>query len=214
MTTTPMAEPDLIAAIAAERQDLADLLTDLPQEAWDAPTLCTGWRVRELVAHVTMPFRYGSARFLAELIRSGGRFHAMADRCARRDAERIPAAALLAALRDNVANPWQPPGGGRVGALTHDVVHGLDLTVPLGIARRVPEERLRIVLAAITESRALKHFGTDLSGVELRADDLDWSFGSGQRVSGAAQDLLLVLCGRKLPAGRLHGAPASRFTSA
>ena len=214
MTTTPMTEPDLIAAIAAERQDLADLLSDLPQEAWDAETLCTGWRVRELVAHVTMPFRYRSARFLAELIRSGGRFHAMADRCARRDAERIPAAALLAAVRDNVANPWQPPGGGRVGALTHDVVHGLDLTVPLGIARRVPEERLRIVLAAITESRALKHFGTDLSGVELRADDLDWSFGSGQRVSGAAQDLLLVLCGRKLPAGRLHGAPASRFTSA
>lgn len=214
MTTTPMTEPDVMRAIAAERQDLVNLLSDLSEEAWDAPTLCAGWRVRELLAHVTMPFRYSPARFLAELIRSGGKFHAMADRCARRDAVRIPSAGLLAALRDNVANPWKPPGGGQVGALTHDVVHGLDITVPLGIARRVPEERLRLVLAAVTDTRALKHFGIDLSGIELRADDLDWSFGSGQRVSGAAQDLLLVLCGRKVPPGRLRGAPASRFTSA
>jgi uncharacterized protein (TIGR03083 family) len=214
MTTTPMTEPDVMRMIAAERQDLVNLLSDLPEEAWDAPTLCAGWRVRELVAHVTMPFRYSPAHFLAELIRSGGRFHAMADRCARRDAVRIPAAGLLAALRDNVANPWKPPGGGRVGALTHDVVHGLDISVPLGIVRQVPEERLRLVLAAITDTPALKHFGIDLTGIELRADDLDWSFGSGQLVSGAAQDLLLVLCGRKVPLGRLNGASANRFTSA
>jgi uncharacterized protein (TIGR03083 family) len=214
MTTTPATEPDLMRTIAAERQDLADLLSELPDEAWDAPTLCAGWRVRELVAHVTMPFRYGAARFLAELARSGGRFHAMADRCARRDAARIPPAELLAALRDNVANAWRPPGGGLTGALTHDVVHGLDMTVPLGIARRVPLDRLRIVLAGTTDARAVKHFGTDLTGIELRADDLDWSFGSGQQVSGSAQDLLLVLCGRKVPPGRLHGEHARHFTSA
>jgi uncharacterized protein (TIGR03083 family) len=214
MTTTPTTEPDLMRTIAAERQDLADLLSDLPEEAWNAATLCAGWRVRELVAHLTMPFRYGNVRFLTEMIRSGGRFHAMSDRCARRDAARMPVFGLRAALRDNVTNPWKPPGGGLAGALTHDVVHGLDFTVPLCMARRVPEERLRIVLAAVTDAKARKHFGTDLDGVELGADDLDWSFGSGERMSGAAQDLLLVICGRKLPPGRLTGAPARRFTSA
>jgi hypothetical protein len=137
----------------------------------------------------------------------------MADRCARRDAARIPAEGLLAALRDNVTNPWKPPGGGLTGALTHDVVHGLDMTVPLGIDRRVPKERLRIALAAVTEGPARKHFGTDLTGIELRADDLHWSLGSGEPVSGAAQDLLLVVCGRKLPPGRLNGVSAKRFTS-
>ncbi|MDR2988673.1 MAG: maleylpyruvate isomerase family mycothiol-dependent enzyme [Nocardiopsaceae bacterium] len=214
MTTMPTTEPDLMRAIAAERQDLADLLSGLPEDGWNAATLCAGWRVRELVAHQTMPFRYGSGKFLTEMIRSGGRFHVMADRCARRDAARIPAPELLAALRDNVTHPWKPPGGGHVGALTHDVVHGLDFAVPLGMARRVPEERLRIVLAAVTDAKARKHFGTDLDGVELRADDLDWSIGSGEQLSGAAQDLLLVICGRKLPPGRLTGAPAQCFTSA
>ena len=213
MTTTPMTEPDLMPVITAERQDLADLLSKLPEGAWDAPTLCDRWRVRELVAHITMPFRYSGARFLAELARSGGRFDAMADRCARRDAARIPAEGLLAVLRDSVTNPWKPPGGGLTGALTHEVGHGLDMTVPLGIGRRVPKERLRIVLAAVTDGPALKHFGTDLTGIELRADDLDWSFGSGQPVSGAAQDLLLVVCGRKLPPGHLNGASAQRLTS-
>ncbi|HEX7995944.1 MAG TPA: maleylpyruvate isomerase family mycothiol-dependent enzyme, partial [Streptosporangiaceae bacterium] len=157
MTTSPMTEPDLMPAITAERQDLADLLGGLPEGAWDAPTLCDGWRVRELVAHLTMPFRYSGARFVAELARSGGRFGAVADRCARRDAARIPAEGLLAALRDNVTNPWKPPGGGLTGALTHDVVHGLDMTVPLGVGRRVPKERLRIVLASVTGASALKH---------------------------------------------------------
>jgi len=98
------------------------------------------------------------------------------------------------------------------GALTHDVIHGLDVTVPLGIGRHVPEERLRTVLHGITKPKPLKYFGVDLRGIELCADDIDWSFGSGTLVSGAAQDLALLLCGRTLPPGRLRGAPGTRFT--
>lgn len=37
----------------------------------------------------------------------------------------------------------------------------------------------------------LKFFGADLRGVRLCAEDLDWSYGSGSPVFGAAQDLLL-----------------------
>jgi hypothetical protein len=46
----------------------------------------------------------------------------------------------------------------------------------------------------------------------LCADDIDWSFGAGTPVSGQAQDLALALCGRKLPAGVLHGEPGMRFS--
>jgi len=212
MTISTITESELPVKIAAERRDLARVLSDLPASAWDAETLCAGWRVREVVAHMTMPFRYSAARFAAELARSGGRFNAMSDRIARRDAAAVSAADLLSILQDNATNPWKPPGGGYLGALTHDVIHGLDITVPLGIGRRVPADRLRAVLDAIAAPKARKHFGTDLSGVRLRAEDIDWTSGSGQQLSGAAQDLALVLCGRKLPPGRLHGEPAARFT--
>jgi len=55
----------------------------------------------------------------------------------------------------------------------------------------------------------------DLDGVELRTDDIDWSLGSGTPVVGAAQDLALalVLSGRRLPRGLLHGQGSERFSA-
>ncbi len=212
MTTASTTDAQLRELIADERRELAAVLADLPESSWDAPTLCAGWRVRELVAHQTMPFRYATPRFLMELARSGGQFHRMADRVARRDAQ-ATSSELLAGLRDNAEFPWQPPGGGFIGALTHDVVHGLDFTVPLGLARRVSSQALAVVLPNVAKPGTLKHFDVDLTGVELRADDLDWSYGTGELVCGSAQDLLLVLCGRRLPAGSLRGEVASRFTA-
>jgi uncharacterized protein (TIGR03083 family) len=195
---------ELPGAIAAERRELAAVLGGLPPGAWDEPSLCDGWRVREVVAHVTMPFRYPAARFAFELARSRGNFNRMADRCARRDAA-ASAAELTAALRANAEHPWKPPGGGLAGALTHDVIHGLDITVALGIERTVPAHRLAVVLDSITGARSLKFFGARLAGIQLRATDTDWSFGSGTPVTGAAQDLALVVCGRRLPPGRIDG---------
>lgn len=208
MTTAP-AGTELSQQVAGERRELAALLAALPAAAWDTPSLCAGWRVREVVAHMTMPFRYSAEQFSAEMASSGGDFTAMSDRCAKRDA-RAPATALLAALRDNAEHPWQPPGGGLIGALTHDVIHGLDVTVALGTGRVVPAERLLLVLRSVT-GPALAHFGSDLTGLELRATDLDWSFGTGLPVSGAAQDLLLAIAGRALPPGHLSGEGADRF---
>jgi uncharacterized protein (TIGR03083 family) len=199
--------------IAAQRAELAEVLAGLPGPGWDEPTLCAGWRVREVVAHITMPFRYGRGRFALELAKSRGRFNEMADRLARRDAAVLSSAELAEAVRSNIGHPWQPPGGGYTGALAHDLIHGLDITVPLGLAvRPVPEERLRPVLPASPDDRSVKFFGTDLDGIELRAADMDWTFGTGSPLEGAASDLLLVLCGRTLPAGRLSGEPATRFT--
>ena len=50
-----------------------------------------------------------------------------------------------------------------------------------------------------------------MAGRELRASDTGWTFGSGALVTGTAQDLALLLCGRKLPSGRLEGGPAEWF---
>ena len=113
-------------------------------------------------------------------------------------------------LRQNVDHDWKPPGGGHEGALAHDVIHGW--------TSRRSRPRLRgavgphaIVLGGLT-SRQVKFFGADLAGVELRADDLDWHFGDGDPLQGSAQDLLLVICDRKLPAGHLRGPLSHRFT--
>src|SRR4051794_35589568 len=38
--------------VRAEREDLAHLLAELTPDQWDHPTLCSGWRVRDVAAHV------------------------------------------------------------------------------------------------------------------------------------------------------------------
>jgi uncharacterized protein (TIGR03083 family) len=207
MTTT-----DLMPTITAERHAFGDVLEGLSASDWDAPSLCSGWRVREVVAHMTMPFRYPAPRFLGEMVRSRGNFARMADRVARRDAD-APIGMLLDGWRANEGHPWKPPGGGRMGALTHDVVHGLDITVPLGIEHPVSEPALRVVLDHATTPLSLKHFGLDLTGIRLEADDLDWSTGDGEPLRGRARHLLMVLMDRRLPGGLLTGAAAARFTA-
>lgn len=42
------------------------------------------------------------------------------------------------------------------------------------------------MLDRITTARSLQHFGADLDGIELRADDADWSYGSGEVIVGHA----------------------------
>ncbi|MBW5484465.1 maleylpyruvate isomerase family mycothiol-dependent enzyme [Streptomyces bambusae] len=202
-TTNDLDPRALRRATAAERRELADVLDGLRPEQWDAPSLCAGWRVRETAAHMSTGFRYSVPRFAAELLRSGGSLHRMTDRCARRDAAAHTPAELAALLREHADHPWRPPVGGPAAGLAHDVVHGLDITVALGLDRRVPLDRIRPLLDSITP-RGLRFFGVDLTGVRLCADDLDFSHGQGTPVHGSAQDLLLVLHGRRLPAGRLH----------
>ncbi|GAA0955939.1 maleylpyruvate isomerase family mycothiol-dependent enzyme [Kribbella koreensis] len=187
---------DIRQLIAAERHELATLLKELTTGQWDAPSLCEGWRTREVVAHLTMPYRYSTSRFLLELAKSGGKFNPMSDRVARRDAAELSPTELADCLAANVDHPWKPPGGGFEGALSHDVIHGLDITVALGINRRVPLDRMRIVVSGLSPKH-LKYFGVDLTGIQLKATDLDWTYGTGTPLEAPAQDLLLKVCGRQ-----------------
>jgi uncharacterized protein (TIGR03083 family) len=131
------------------------------------------------------------------MIKSAGRFNHASDRMARQDARRLSTDDLVSTLKANIDNPWTPPGGGLVGALSHDVIHGLDITVALGLEREVPHDRLRLVLDGMT-ARSVRYFGADLQGKRLEATDLDWSFGEGEPVRRPAQELLLLVCGRRI----------------
>ncbi|MDH6130773.1 uncharacterized protein (TIGR03083 family) [Kitasatospora sp. MAA4] len=190
-----MDSEQLQAQTHAERERLAALLADLTEQQWDTPSLCAGWRVREVVAHITMPFRTSAPRFAAGLAAARFSFSRYADTAARRDAARMTSGELLAALRDNVRHPWQPPGGGPAGALSHDVIHGLDITEPLGLPP-APPECIATVLAH-SRPRALAYFGVDLTGLQLRATDARWQLGTGRVVELPVKDILLTVTGRR-----------------
>jgi uncharacterized protein (TIGR03083 family) len=199
-------DADLQRAVTAEYLALADLLGSATEAQWDAPSLCESWRVREVIAHMTMPARYSEEQFMAELRDCGFDFTRLSNQVAARDAG-LPASELVASLRADAMHHWTPPGGGYHGALNHVVIHGLDVTVPLGVPRRSPDATIRMVLDDLTEGAMHAHFDTSIEGRSLRATDLDWSYGSGQALRGTAADLALVLCHRTIPAERLQGEP-------
>ena len=199
-------DDDLQSAVAAEFLALAGLLGSATEAQWDTPSLCAGWRVREVIAHMTMAARYSEEEFMAELRRCEFDFGRLSNEVAARDAE-LPASELVASLRSEVMQHWTPPGGGWHGALNHVVIHGLDVTVPLGVPRRSPDATIRVVLDDLTAGGVQAHFGTSIEGRSLQATDLDWSYGSGQALRGPAEYLALVMCGRSVPEGRLEGEP-------
>lgn len=179
----------------AERARLASLLDGLDPGQWDVPSLCAGWRVREVVAHITMPFRTSVPRLVAGLLRARLSFDRYADRDARMFAARTSDGELVDVLRSNIRHPWQPPGGGQAGALSHDVIHGLDVTEPLGLPGP-PPSRIELVLQHAGK-RNLDYFGVDLDGTRLEATDADVTVGHGVPLRIPAKDLLLVVTGRR-----------------
>jgi uncharacterized protein (TIGR03083 family) len=71
-------------AIDAERNGLADLLDDLGPAEWETPSLCAGWRVRDVAAHLTLA-QLGALPATVALVRAGGSFNRMIRDTARRE---------------------------------------------------------------------------------------------------------------------------------
>jgi uncharacterized protein (TIGR03083 family) len=194
----PQQAAQLASETRAERERLAAILGGLTPEHWSAPSLCEGWLVREATAHITMPFRTKPLGYLAGLARAGFSFHRYADRDARSTARQRSQAELVDLLRRNIDNPWQPPGdgGAGAGALSHDVIHGLDITEPLGLPA-APADRIALVLGSM-RPKHLRYFGVDLEGRRLNATDADVSVGTGRHaVPMTAREILLTVTGRR-----------------
>ena len=204
--TTTITDDELRCRTEAEYVALADLLTPASPAQWDTPSLCAGWRIREVVAHLTMPARYSQEAFMAELSACDFDFARLSDKIAARDAE-LSTAELVTNLRSETLHRWTPPEGGQRGALNHVVVHGLDVTVPLGAPRVGDDDTLRVVLDDLTLGAVHQHFGTVIDGRHLEATDLAWSYGAGPTLRGPAHEIVLALCGRTVPNAHLEGSP-------
>jgi uncharacterized protein (TIGR03083 family) len=186
--------------VAPTYRGLAELLSTSDVEVWDAPSLCEKWQVRQVVAHVTMPVRLTPEKFGAEMAAAGGDFAVLSDTVAGRDAS-LPLDDLLDQLRSSKLHMWEPPGGGAAGALSHAVIHSLDVTLALGRPAVAPVPAATAVLDQLTAVSGA-FFGLDLTGIRLEATDTDWSWGDGRLVRADSGSLVALLAGRALPDGR------------
>ncbi|WP_434619506.1 hypothetical protein [Arthrobacter sp. A5] len=148
-----------------------------------------------ILAHMTMAARYDAPAFMQELAAAGNDFDVLSETVARRDGN-LPFARLLADLRSDTMAVWAPPGGGAMGALSHVIIHGLDITTAIGLSRTATDEATQIVLALIRTASRTTSALPRLGGCCGRPD---WRFGEGEPINASAADLVLALAGRPRP---------------
>jgi uncharacterized protein (TIGR03083 family) len=192
--------------LAEERRALADFLDTLDDEAWNTPSLCEGWTVKDVVGHLTMPFNVSLPKLIVKMAGAGFNFDKANDKLSRQRGATIAPRDLAANLRANAEHPFTPPGAGPEAPLSDTVIHGGDIRRPLHAPHVVAEERARIVLGMLTSGKARGFVGKGrLDGLRFEATDVDWTSGTGALVRGPAEALIMAISGRAAAFADLDG---------
>lgn len=200
---------DVWTAVRAERLALADLLDGLTDEQWATPSLCAGWSVKDVAAHVAPTVGGGIGAFLVALLRSGFDPDRASRRVVRAVAS-VPATEVVADLRGHAGQRSSPPGLAPASQLADVLVHTLDIAVPLGIPVQRPDAHWHEALTWLTGPQARRGFvGEGRPRVTLVAGAR--TYGVGPEVCGPPAALALALCGRDALVPELTGPGLESF---
>ncbi|SHM89884.1 TIGR03083 family protein [Cryptosporangium aurantiacum] len=191
-------------AIDVQRGELADLLETLAPEEWEHPSLCPGWRVRDVASHLTMGATASLSAVLWEIVRARGDFNRMIRESAIRRAAR-PTEEIVATLRGTVGSRRLAPRTTVYEPLLDLLVHQQDIVRPLGRRREMPLAEARAAATRIWEMGFPFRARRRLAGLRLTATDVDWTVGDGPEVRGPIGALLLTLSGRTAALPELSG---------
>ncbi|WP_410876792.1 maleylpyruvate isomerase family mycothiol-dependent enzyme [Nocardia sp. A7] len=180
-----------------ERAELVALLRGLSEQEWETPSLCAGWRVRDVVAHLLQdtlsPLRYAGV-----VVKSLGSVNRTNNAIAQ-SFSALPTAQLVDKL-DNES--------GRLSKLSPRlmlsdlVVHHQDIRRPLGRPRTIPADRLTAVLS-YPDPFAFP--GRYTKGLRFAATDVAWSSGTGPEIRGPGEAIALAVVGRTVALDDLTG---------
>ncbi|MBN9110353.1 MAG: maleylpyruvate isomerase family mycothiol-dependent enzyme [Pseudonocardia sp.] len=203
---SPVALPrDVVdAAVSAERRRLADHVAALTDTQLATRSLCTEWTVRDVLAHLTTTTRLSVPMIAAAAIRARGSFDRMEVDLAARRAAAFTTDQLVAQLRESAESSRRFPGSAPMDPLMDLVIHGQDISRPLGVPYGSPPA---VVTASLDHVAGNKLMGGPkrLAGVRLMSTDSAWTRGDGAEVRGADVDLLLVASGRAAGLAGLEG---------
>lgn len=188
-----MTDDTLWKEVEAARLRLADLLDSLTDDEWETPSLCDGWRIRDVAAHLTLPPTLTTRGWMKELARSGGSFHRMIKNSAIR-AARQPTSELTTQLRLHAGSRRLPPapGAGPDTTLMDVLTHTQDIAIPLHRDIHTPPEAAHTALESLWRLtfpfNPRKHF----TGLQFIATDSPFHTGNGPTITGPTTALLLI----------------------
>ena len=198
---------DVWDLVHGERAALAADLERLDDEQWRTASLCEGWSVHDVAAHLVANALATPFGLVLGMVRARGDFERMTQQGVDRHRGATPRE-TLSSLREVAARRTGPPTrlaplGSR---LVEEVVHGEDIRRPLGIWHDYSAEAIEGALRYQARTPASVGGSRETAErVTLRATDLDLTLGDGPEVAGPALALLLAISGRDVARADLDG---------
>lgn len=195
---------DVWPIVHTERKALVEDLSRLDDVQWDHASLCAGWTVHDVAAHLVDNARATKAGVVWAMVRAGFDFDRQNENGMLRERGDTPAETLdrLARVVGRTSGPPAPLDS----RLVEEVLHGEDIRHPLGLRHEyAPEAVLRSLRYQARTSGSLGGGKDVAQRVALRATDADFAMGEGPELSGPALSLLMVISGRTVALADLHG---------
>ena len=217
MATLTATDADALwAGIDDQRTRTADMLERLTREQWERPSLCDGWTVRHVAAHLTMQQqRVGDAvgfiRRHPRMLRSLA-LNDFIHQAGLVQAQALTTEQIVAGIRGGIGSRRHNVGLTPLETLTDILVHSQDMAIPLGV-----DLPMLPSLSALAAARRWETRNTWLAKVNrpipwadyrLTATDTDWSRGEGPGVTGPMGAILLLITGRPVALDQLTGPGA------
>jgi uncharacterized protein (TIGR03083 family) len=203
---------DIWPMVHAERAALIEDLVHVDDAQWEQQSLCDGWTVHDVVAHLVDTARTTRRSFVVDMVRMRFDFDRQNALGLVRGRGATPRQ-TLDGLRE-VASLTSTPPAPIVTRLVEEVLHGEDIRRPLGLTRAYPQDAVVRCLSYLARTPAT--FGgarERIAGVRLTATDADLSIGDGPDVRGTALALLLAASGRRVALDELDGPAVATLTA-
>lgn len=209
-------DEQLFALASANRLLAADMFAELDDGQWRTPSLCAGWTVREVAAHLVPPDRGIALLSLAgRMIRYRGNLDRMVDETARADARR-PTHDIVADLRARAGARMKAPVIGAAGPMCDTAIHLRDAARPLKLPVNPEPAAWRPVLDFLVSPAAARGRFLPkgrLAGLRFVVTDEDWAWGSGPEVAGTSEAVAMAMAGRGVVLPELQGTGVETLRS-
>lgn len=195
---------DTWSIVHAERAALVEDLAQLTDAQWAHPSLCAGWSVHDVAAHLVDNARTTRVGVVWAMVRAGFDFDRQNERGMQRERGGTPAETLgrLARVVGRTSGPPAPLDS----RLVEEILHGEDIRRPLSIHHEYSLEAVLRSLRYQARTRTSLGGGKDVAQrVGLRATDADFGTSGGPEVAGPALSLLMVISGRTVAIDDLEG---------
>jgi uncharacterized protein (TIGR03083 family) len=194
----------VFTAVADERRQIATLIEGLDAAQLATPSMCSGWDVKTVAAHLACSVTDGLSGAMSMALRRGSLARAIDELACRR--AQLPAADIVTILRQRANYRLSPPVFGPVAPFADILIHGGDIRIPLSLPFVPDLEQVGLALDFLTGPWPFGFVPLgQLRGISLRGSDIDRSWGKGAEIRGPVSALMMAVSGRTALLHKLDG---------